>query len=84
MEYVITHFGNEEKLMDEFAYPDSAEHKEQHKYFMRKMVALREDLQTNGPSVSLVINTNQTILRWLIDHIKKVDLRLGAFLKSRS
>jgi hemerythrin len=82
--YIKTHFSAEEALMVRYAYPDYPEHKEQHNYFVRKIDKLREDLQTAGPSASLVVSTNKTVLRWLIEHIRRTDSQLGSFLKTRA
>lgn len=83
-DYVQTHFGEEERLMDHHDYPGAAEHKEEHSSFIRKLTSLRETLQNRGATLDLVINTNQTLLNWLISHIKIVDVRFGAFLKERA
>ena len=82
-DYVITHFREEESLMDRYSYSDAEEHKEQHRYFKRKLKALQQDLLKDGPNLNLVVNTNQTTLRWLVEHIKRVDTKLGSYLKSR-
>ena len=81
-DYVISHFGEEEGLMVGNNYPDFNAHLAQHKYFMRKLDDLREKLLRDGPSTGVVIMTNQTVLAWLIEHIKHVDTRVGAFLKA--
>lgn len=82
-EYVISHFSEEEGLMVGNKYPDFNAHLAQHKHFMRKLDDLREELLRDGPSTGVVIKTNQTVLAWLIEHIKQVDTRFGAFLKGK-
>lgn len=82
--YVITHFREEERLMDRHAYPGAEEHKAEHRYFIGRLNAMKEDLKTRGPSSELVITTNQTLLNWIIRHIKQIDVQLGAFLKARA
>ena len=82
-DYVISHFGEEEGLMVSRGYPDFESHLAQHKLFMRKLDALREELLREGPSTGVVIKTNQTVLAWLIEHIKRIDTRFGSFLKDK-
>ena len=81
--YVVSHFQDEESLMDRHAYPDADRHKSEHRYFNRKLRDLHESLRTRGPSLDLVINTNQTLLHWIVDHIKDLDVKFGAYLKTR-
>ncbi len=81
-EYVISHFRQEEGLMGRHAYPELASHQDEHRYFVRRLAALRETMQARGPSLDLVISTNQTLLKWIITHIKELDVRFGAFLKT--
>jgi hemerythrin len=50
-------------------------------HFIGKLATLRQDLEQEGATVSLVIATNQAVLQWLIEHIKRVDSKLGAFLR---
>jgi hemerythrin len=80
--YVIEHFQAEEQLMRQHSYPDYENHRAQHQQFARKLDSLHQDIDRDGATVSLVINTNQAVLRWLIEHIKRVDSKLGLFLKS--
>lgn len=82
-EYVISHFSEEESLMVGSDYPDFNGHLAQHKHFIRKLDDLREELLRDGPSTGVVIKTNQTVLAWLIEHIKQVDTRFGAFLRGK-
>lgn len=81
--YVVTHFQAEERLMDRHDYPGAEAHKAEHRYFTGRLDLLREDLRSGGASSQLVISTNQTLLNWIIKHIKNVDVEFGAFLRKR-
>lgn len=83
-DYVIAHFGEEERLMDRHAYAGAAEHRSAHQSFIRKLDDLKRTLQNRGPSLDLVISTNQTLVDWIINHIKSADVLFGAFLKTRA
>ena len=81
--YVVIHFREEERLMELCAYPGLDEQKSQHLYFIGRLDALKTDLKEKGVSAHLVISTNQILLKWIIQHIKNIDVQLGAFLKAQ-
>ena len=82
--YVVSHFRAEEKLMAEHGYPGLLEHKSQHAWLVGKLADLQGTLQQDGPSFHLVIDANQTLLNWIVEHIRSTDVRFGRFLQSRS
>lgn len=82
--YVVSHFREEERMMDRHAYPGAYEHKAQHRHFIGQLDALKADLREKGVSAHLVISTNQILLKWIIRHIKSIDVQLGNFLKAHS
>ncbi|OIO56681.1 MAG: hemerythrin [Alphaproteobacteria bacterium CG_4_10_14_0_2_um_filter_63_37] len=81
--YVADHFGNEEKLMEKYQYPDTMFHKGQHVAFIDKFTELKTKLEANGPSVPLVVGINIHVVKWLNDHILRVDRLLGRFLQEK-
>jgi hemerythrin len=80
-DYVVEHFQAEEQLMLRRGYPEYETHRQLHQHFIGKLTALRQDMDQEGATVNLVIATNQTVLQWLIEHIKRVDSKFGVFLK---
>ncbi len=82
-EYVVTHFGEEEELMASYGYPGIQEHKAQHRHFCEKLNELKAILDEEGASVHLLVATNEAVLQWLIQHIRKVDLTLGTYLQEK-
>lgn len=80
-EYVITHFNDEEALQRQHHYPDYEAHHAEHLSFIEKINKLKSETQKGGISIHHVIETNNMLLKWLLNHISKVDTRLGAFLK---
>ena len=81
--YVSHHFGEEEQLMSESGYPEINQHIEQHTLLIEQVQNLQKDLVENGPSVSVLVNINTTLLNWLVAHIKNTDVQLGTFLQQR-
>ncbi len=82
-EYVVQHFNAEEALMAAYAYPESRMHREQHQEFTEKLQGWHRHLQQEGSTLDLVVDTNEAVIRWLIRHIRTVDVALGTFLHSR-
>lgn len=78
--YVVEHFGAEEKLMQQHNYPEYPQHKQLHEAFIKKFVELKEDYEKNGVALNLVIQTNKFVVGWLNDHIRNVDKKLGKFI----
>jgi hemerythrin-like metal-binding protein len=87
-EYIFVHFGDEEGLMKKYGYPDYPAHKAQHEYFIREFAALKKELEKleggkKRGSYDLSVETNRIVVDWILDHIAKVDKRLGAYLKTK-
>jgi hemerythrin len=83
-EYVVTHFNDEETLQRHHGYPDFEAHHAEHVYFIDRINKLKEETRQEGVSTHHVVETNSMLLKWLLNHISKVDTKLGAFLKSRT
>lgn len=81
-EYVHTHFKDEEALQLKYGYPDFEAHHAEHLYFIDQIDKLDAETKREGISTHHVIETNNMLLKWLLNHISKVDTKLGAFLKS--
>jgi hemerythrin-like metal-binding protein len=87
-EYAAFHFGEEERYMLKFGYPDYRAHKAQHEKFVANFNELKKELPKleggNKPgSYDLSVETNRVVVDWILDHIAKVDKRLGVFLKDK-
>ena len=80
-DYVITHFHEEEKYMQEHAYSGYAKHKAEHLLLLENFRILKAEFENEGPGFYLVLRTKELIVHWLLDHIRKVDRSLGAFQK---
>jgi hemerythrin len=80
-EYAETHFAAEEKIMKERCYPNCDVHKAQHEYFRNNLLTLKQQLEEEGPGVHIIIFTNQLIVDWLRNHIRKLDRAFGNYLQ---
>jgi hemerythrin len=81
-DYVKTHFSMEEALQKKHNYPGYSDHKKQHDGFILELHKLEEQLQQEGASFPLVIQTNQTMVTWLIKHINGLDKEMALFVRS--
>jgi hemerythrin-like metal-binding protein len=89
-DYVVRHFANEERLMDECSYPDSQIHKLEHANFLGVAVELKEKF-TKGDLVfgenpendelHLSLEINKTVVGWLSRHIMGSDRKMAHYYR---
>lgn len=79
-DYVREHFSAEERLQVKHGFPGYPAHREMHAKFVKTLRELEDTLRTDGATVSLVIQTNQTLADWLTQHISGADKELADFL----
>jgi len=82
--YVITHFSDEERLMQKFGFPNYPKHRDLHQAFTLQIAALKERLMNEGPTPGLVVTICLTINGWLIEHISGMDRAIGRFLREKT
>lgn len=82
-EYAASHFSMEQKVMGVYKYPDRAAHIEQHNIFNKAISELRDSFKRGYATEALTIKLKERLCVWLVDHVSKVDMALGEFLKPR-
>lgn len=82
-DYVVFHFGNEERYMQKFGYSNTQQHRAQHELFVKIFLRLKERLLIEGASPQLIEDARQLVVDWLVNHIKFSDRALGLFLKRK-
>lgn len=80
-EYTKKHFDEEEQLQKKYGYPDRANHKKYHEAYKDIIRKLEDELYREGPSVTLVGKLNTSIAGWLINHIKKEDVKVARHIE---
>jgi hemerythrin len=80
-DYVISHFRDEEKIMEKYSYPEIKSHKELHKQFVKDFLTLKDSFQKEGPSTHFVILMNRKVVDWLVKHIGNIDRSLGNYIQ---
>jgi hemerythrin len=83
-EYVQVHFRDEEKLQIAHAFPEYTAHHEQHRIFIKKLEAFKKEMLSGGATLSLTIATNTMLIDWLVNHISKMDKRIGEFIRQKN
>ena len=82
-EYVVFHFGNEEKYMAQFKYSSATAHKAQHEQFVKTFLKLKDRLMMEGINATLAQEVKDLCVDWLVNHIKYSDRALGMYLKMK-
>ncbi|MDX9710260.1 MAG: bacteriohemerythrin [Trichloromonas sp.] len=79
-EYVHYHFSAEEALMAEAIYPDMDRHQQQHQEFIKRLRQWQSQFEKAGASFDLLVETNEALFIWLIQHIRSVDMKLARII----
>jgi hemerythrin len=82
-DYVVEHFGAEEKLMAKHDYPLYENHRGQHIKFLQEFAAFKTKFEAGDVTSELVIKVLDDTCDWLRVHIKGTDKALGSFLQNR-
>jgi len=85
-DYAHIHFSDEEKHMREANYPGLERQQEDHKRYLAALKQLKEEAalpRIQGSTYDLSATTNQVVVDWIVDHIMKLDMKFGEFLKNR-
>jgi hemerythrin len=82
-EYVVFHFGNEEKYMAQYNYSSATAHKAQHEQFVKSFLKLKDRLMMEGINPPLAQEVKDLCVDWLVNHIKYSDRALGMYLKMK-
>lgn len=78
--YTEKHFREEERLMEEIAYPKLEDHKRIHKLLAMEVDTFHKELTRGNvsPRQALVF-----INGWIVKHINEMDSKIGEFARSR-
>jgi len=80
-EYIIKHFSDEEELQKKNKYPEYESHKKLHQLFIDEFEKLKKEFEINGHSLKFTMDLNNSLINWIVKHIKSADVELGKFLK---
>ncbi|MDH5717064.1 MAG: hemerythrin family protein [Spirochaetia bacterium] len=80
-EYVEEHFKDEENLQKQIKYPDYEEHKNKHENFKTLIIKLKDKIIKTDIDYNNILETNQIITKWIINHIYNSDKKIGEYIK---
>jgi hemerythrin len=82
-EYIIKHFADEEKLQKQSNYPEYESHKKMHELYIGEFQKLKKEFADNGHSLKFTMDLNNSLINWIVKHIKSADVELGRYLKNK-
>jgi hemerythrin len=80
-EYVVAHFGAEERAMQESGFPGANVHGAAHRRFVRDYADLCRLYEATGPSFAIAVKTATWVQGWLKSHIFGADRSLARHLR---
>jgi hemerythrin-like metal-binding protein len=80
-DYINKHFSDEELLQKQSNYPDYEYHKEQHKLYIDNFAKLKQEFVTHGSSMKFTLDLNNSIVIWIVKHIKSLDKQFGKYYR---
>jgi hemerythrin len=78
LSYTAFHFSTEEKLFQEYAYPEYFRHKKEHDDLANKVKAFNNDFRAG--KISVTIEVMHFLRDWLSNHILGSDQKYAPFL----
>ena len=81
-DYATIHFSDEEKLMMLFKYDGLEEQRQQHALFKENIAGISGLLAATAPTQEIAIKIHATLIRYFINHIRKLDRKLVDFIRS--
>jgi methyl-accepting chemotaxis protein len=79
--YTTSHFQHEEQLFARHKYGGENEHKAEHKKLVERVLDFQKQFKVGGKDISLELM--EFLKDWLLDHIKKTDMKYSPFLRSK-
>lgn len=79
-DYTDYHFKAEEELMEKYNCPELANQKLLHAGFEKQLEKYKTDFDKG--SITLTIDVMETLNKWLVNHIKKEDIKYTDFLNA--
>ena len=79
--YADYHFGEEEALLDQAEYPESASHRQSHAHLAARLHELRQEIASGA--LALPGDVEAFLRPWLTEHILNEDRAFGMFLHSK-
>lgn len=87
IEYTDYHFATEEKYFDQFQYPESDSHKEEHRHLIEQVYQFKEAFNEgrknrDGSDIALTVDLWKFLKSWLVNHIQLSDKKYASLFKA--
>lgn len=79
-DYIEYHFTDEERLMGQYQYPELEAHHRLHSQYIREFKHIEERLGTEGFNALVLIDIQEKLVTWLLEHIARVDQKYSRFM----
>ncbi|MDR2531372.1 MAG: bacteriohemerythrin [Oscillospiraceae bacterium] len=80
-DYIVKHFRDEEELQKQCNYPQFQTHQNLHKQYIAEFQKLKTEFAANGPSPKFTLTLSNSIVGWIVKHIKSADSQFGKYYK---
>jgi len=80
VDYALTHFAAEERLFDQYEYPDRESHRQQHRAFADQVFSFKSKCDAGSDSISQQLA--EYLATWVDEHIKCWDKKYGVFFSA--
>lgn len=81
LQYVKKHFEAEEKLMNQYQYPEAKAHHQHHQYLVAELHKITKNIAASGITAQLLDQLKLLIVEWLVSHINEEDQRMVSYIK---
>ena len=82
LQYTVQHFADEESLQISCNFPEYEQHKKLHEEFEKTVSKKVAEFREKGSTKDLSDAINNFVVGWLVNHILKEDMKIGAYLNS--
>lgn len=79
--YTVTHFTHEERMLERNNYPDLIAHKRKHNKFVEKIKDFEEGVKNR--EFGITIKIIDYLKEWLIDHIQGTDMKYANYFEEK-
>jgi hemerythrin len=82
-EYVEKHFSDEQQIHIKAQYPKREPHKKMHIDFVAAFKRMKQEYDTGGDKLPVLLKINKTVADWLKNHILVHDKEFAAYFKTQ-
>ena len=81
VDYAVTHFRDEEAMMQKYGYPEYVSHKAEHTKLVIQVLEYKEKFKKDSIGLSVEILT--FLSSWIQNHIKILDKKYGIYFNEK-